>query len=367
MAATNRDATVSGVRSVGAADRGAVARRLIVCPTETPWNPYLSLLYEHLAPYDFELAACRRLSLRWLWEHRRGGGGVVHLHWAEILYRFDRGPVRLRPLASWLRLGISATRIAVARTLGYRIVWTVHQVYPHERRGRERDRAAALVLARLANVVIAHDEATAEVVRRELGVTARVVPHGSYVGFYPPGRPRDEVRAELGLPQDAFVFLCFGELRGYKGVERLLKAFRMLGPGVRLVVAGNPKDPGVRAAIEAVRDPRVVPLLQWIETDRVGELFGACDAAVLARTDGGTSGSLVLACSLGVPTVAANLPAYRDLAAWHFEPTAPHGLAAALAKAAADPDAAERGRRARAAVEEHSWARVAADLAALLR
>jgi glycosyltransferase involved in cell wall biosynthesis len=366
MVATRRDAAVPGVRSPETADRGAVRARLIVCPTETPWNPYLSLLYEHLAQHDFELAACRRLSVRWLWEHRHEGA-VVHLHWAEILYRFDAGPVQLRPLLSWLRLGVSATRIGAARALGYRVVWTVHQVYPHERRGRERDRAGALALARLANVVVAHDEATAEAVRRELGVTAHVVPHGSYVGFYPPGRPRDEVRAELGLPHDAFVFLCFGELRGYKGVERLLEAFRTLGPDVRLVVAGNPKDRDVRAAIDAVGDPRVVPLLQWIPSERVGELFGACDAAVLARTDGGTSGSLVLACSLGVPTVAADLPAYRDLAAWRFEPTTSDGLAAALAEAAADPDAAERGRRARAAVEEHSWARVAADLAPLLR
>jgi glycosyltransferase involved in cell wall biosynthesis len=360
MAATDRHA-VFGTRA--AARR---ARRGIACLASAPWNPYLDLLYGHLADQGFVLTPCRRLSVEWLLRHRRDVG-VLHLHWAEVLYRFDRGPAELRPALSWLRLGVTASRLAAARALGYRVVWTVHQVYPHELRGRGRDRAGALVLARLANAVVVHDEPTADAVRRELGVSAHVVPHGSYVGFYPSGRPRADVRAELGLPDDAFVFLCFGELRGYKGVEQLVDAVRTLGPNARLVVAGNPKDARVRDAVEKAGDARLVPLLDWVPKEQVAELFGACDAAVLARTDGGTSGSLVLACSLGLPAVAADLPAYRELAAWTFDPADPGALAATLAEAAADPDPAARGRRALAAVEERSWTRVAAELAPLLR
>jgi glycosyltransferase involved in cell wall biosynthesis len=353
----------------------ARARR-IACLSVAPWNPYLRLLYGHLALQGFEVVEDPRLSLRWLWR-ARSSVAFLHFHWPEGLYRYERSPASLRPLLSRLKLALFAARVAGARVLGYRLVWSIHQVFPHESVDRALERRAARFLARACHLLVAHDRWTAAHARSELGrpTSIAVVPHGSYIGFYPEGRPRSEVRRELGVPPDCFVFLCFGELRAYKEIDLLLAAFDSASlSNARLVVAGNVKIPSIGSALRAAsaKDSRILTLLGFVPEERVAELFHACDAAVLARGDGGTSGSLILALSMALPVVAADVPTTRELtrdgqAGWLFRPHDVSSLRAALERADADPsDARARGLRAFEIAEEFQWTEIACDLARLL-
>ena len=350
--------------------------RKIACLSVAPWNPYLRLLYGHLAAEGFELVDDPRFSLMWLWR-ARSSVAFLHFHWPESLYRYGRGPARLRGLFSWVKLVLFAARLSAARTLGYRLVWTIHQVFPHESSDRVLDRRAARLLARTCHLLIAHDRWTAAEARSQLAAGSKiaVVPHGSYIGVYPEGRPREEVRSDVGVPQESFVFLCFGELRAYKEIDLLLDAFSSLSlPQAWLVVAGNPKVTGVASPVReaSADDPRILSLLEFVPEDRVAELFHASDAAVLPRGDGRTSGSLVLALSMGLPVVAADVPTVRELtrdgeAGWLFRPHDPSSLRAALEHAGSDPaDARTRGRRALTIAKALEWTAIAKDLARLL-
>ena len=254
----------------------------------------------------------------------------------------------------------------------------MHQVFPHETTSRRLDTAAARLLARLAHVLHVHDTATAGAVRDALprsSAKLRLIPHGSYIGVYPQGRPPQDVRRALGIAPETFVFIAFGELRAYKNVDFLLQAFAGVNDrDVALIVAGPVKQPELAAAVEnaAAGDGRIKPLLGYVPDDQVAELFGAADAAVVARSDGGTSGSLILALSLGRAVVAADTETYRSLApdgpvGWSFRPGDPASLTAALEHAADDPAAAQmRGDSARAAAERLQWPQVAEQLAELL-
>jgi len=84
-------------------------------------NVYQRLLYEHLKQRGIELAPGARFELRWLLPARRRVG-VLHFHWPEARYTFGRGPAMLRPALSWVKLGLFALRLWVARALGYRLV-----------------------------------------------------------------------------------------------------------------------------------------------------------------------------------------------------------------------------------------------------
>jgi beta-1,4-mannosyltransferase len=354
------------------------ARRAIASfPPPLATNPYQSLLYEQLAAHGYPLASEARLKLRWLIRARREVG-FLHFHWAHGYYQAGKGPTRLRGALSWLQVALFGARLVAARMLGYRIVWTIHQVWPHESR-TALDRAGRTVLARAASLLLAHDAETARQAASALGraaAEAAVVPHGSYGGVYAPGRPRAAVRAELGIEQDALAFLCFGDLRGYKDVELLLQAFRRADLDAALVVAGAARRGGAAEAVgrAADADHRIRALLDFVPDDRVAELFGACDAAVLARGDGGTSGALILALSLGIPVVAARCPVYVDLvgpdeaAGWLFEPGSEESLAGALARvAAASPQ--DRAAKADAALQRAqslSWPEIGRRVAALL-
>jgi beta-1,4-mannosyltransferase len=342
-----------------------------------PWNPYLRLLYGHLATQGFETVKGAQLSLWWLWR-ARSSAGILHVHWPEGLYRYQRGPVRLRPLLSRVKLVLFAGRLRAARLLGFRLVWTVHQVLPHESIDRRLDRSAARLLARAANLLVAHDRWTAEQVASELASHPKkvaVIPHGSYIGVYAQGRSRSEVRNELGLPADAFTFLCFGELRGYKEYELLLAAFsEVSSQSVRLVVAGNVKAPEVGATVRAAsaRDSRVVSMFGFVPESGVAELFHACDAVVFPRGEPGTSGSLILALSMGRPVVAANVPTVRELTnngkvGWLFRPHDASSLRAALESASADAsEARARGRRGLEIAEGLDWTQITIELGRLL-
>jgi glycosyltransferase involved in cell wall biosynthesis len=353
--------------------------RIASFPSVQEMNPYQRLLYEHLAVQGFQLEPDARLDLVWLWR-ARDRVKFLHFHWPHGLYTFRRGRVGVSNTLSWVKLARFQLRLAAARALGYRIVWTIHQVYPHEQHNPRRDRMAARMLARSSHLLIAHDGATAQRAREELGHTAaevEIVPHGSYAGVYPPGRERDLVRRELGIDPGTFTFLAFGELRRNKQVELLVEGFRSLSSTeVALVVAGFAKVESVASEIRRRRaeDDRIKLRLNYLRDHEVRELFDACDAAVIPRTDGGTSGALVLALSLGLPVVAADLPAYteligRDAAGWLFRPDDRDSLRAALEAASSAEDAVLEAKRAaaRRQAERLHWPDIAERTAALLR
>jgi UDP-glucose:(heptosyl)LPS alpha-1,3-glucosyltransferase len=357
----------------------AETRRIASFPAALAMNPYQRLLYDHLGAEGFELEPQARFALRWLIA-ARGRVDVLHFHWPEGLYSLGRGPAWLRPAGSWAKLGLFAVRLGAARALGYRIAWTVHQVYPHGSRGWGRDRLASLVLSRAAHVLLAHDETTrgraAAALGRRAASRVALVQHGSYVGVYPPGRSRAEVRRRLGLADDTFVFLSFGELRAHKCWRFVIRAYRATTRAdTALVVAGLARSEELQRALrtEVGDDPRIRLLLDYVADEEVAELFGAADAAVVARDDGGTSGSLVLPLSLGVPVIAADCPAYRSLtggeaSGWLFRPGDESSLCEALEQAAANTD--EARRRGSAALERARrlrWSDAAAQTARLLR
>lgn len=349
-------------------------RQIASMPAVLDSNPYQRLLYQELALHGFGLSKCAAFTLRRLWKARRDVR-FVHFHWPQRQWRAGRAPRALHGPLSWLKLCIFALRLGCARRLGYRIVWTIHQVYPHESSSRRRDRAGARLLARASHLLLAHDAATLAQARRELGAAVRnahVVPHGSYVGAYPPGRARAEVRRELGIAPDALVFLSFGSLRAYKELELLVEAFRAAAiPGARLVIAGAGRS---KAAVTGAiaDDPRIVSRFGYVPDANVAELFAAADAAVVTRGDGGTSGALILALSMGLPAIVARRPAYLDLidgecAGWSFAPSDAGELRDALEAAARSEQRQLRGRAALERARSMSWAASGERTADLLR
>jgi beta-1,4-mannosyltransferase len=349
-------------------------------------NPYARLLYHELERNGFEAIDADPLKLKWLLRARRDVD-VLHFHWDPQQKYVQRSPDRMTlllralrgdRLVPWWDLASFVTLLATARTLGYRLVWTIHEIRPHESDSARHDLLASRALARLSHLLLAHDASTAERAREEFNLPAaaiHVVPHGSYIGVYPPGRDRDTVRSELNVPRDAFVFLAFGHLRTYKELPLLFDAFASLPlKSARLIVAGVPWDAEIRRAVRtaADRDSRIQLMLEAVPVERVEELFKASDAAVFPRGDGWTSGSLILAMSMGIPVIAARRPTYVELtdgetAGWLFEPGNVSSLEDCLRAAATDTDQARRkGARALDLARRMSWAQSAATTARLI-
>jgi glycosyltransferase involved in cell wall biosynthesis len=169
--------------------------------------------------------------------------------------------------------------------------------------------------------------------------------------------------AARGLPARYLLFV--GSLEPRKNLRTLLAAYRELlaadGDAPPLVLAG---PPGWGPALDASGIPpgRVVTTGYLDQADLVRVAAGAAAFAFPSIYEGfGLPPLEALAC--GVPVVAADLPALREVLGGHaafVDPRAPDALAAALAKALADdggPDA-RAARRAHAA--GFTWAGCAA-------
>jgi glycosyltransferase involved in cell wall biosynthesis len=174
------------------------------------------------------------------------------------------------------------------------------------------DRWVSQRVFRIADVVQVWDESTKRELSKYLGVDRKkmiAVPHGNYLPLYPPEKTpsKFEARRELGLPRDDRILLYFGMIRPYKQVPRLLDIWNEVDPeNAHLMIAGNPKYDDLAEAIKtrASRRDDVTTDLRYIPENEVPTYFAACDVAVFPYKDIFSSGSVVLAMSMGRAFVA---------------------------------------------------------------
>lgn len=277
-------------------------------------NPYAGLLARALAPFGVELVAgfARDLSAEWL-RANQGRVDVLHLNWPYYMYSLPNLDERVAACADLVG------HLALARSLGYKIVWTVHNLYPHDSPYPDLDRLARLAITHLASAVIVHCQHAAALVAehffRRDGVF--VIPHGNFIEPYPNNCTRAEARQRMGIPEDRFVFVSFGNLKPYKGLDSLLEAFtRLPGDDIVLLLALKTRDAYSADMIERARraDPRIVIYTaQFFGVEEFQFFLNAADAVVLPFTQVLTSGTAITALSFGLPVIVPSLGCLPEL------------------------------------------------------
>ncbi len=252
------------------------------------------------------------LAGRWLLEHLRGVD-YVHIHWPSFFYNHPN-PLRcLRGFAMLVFL------VALARVRGARLIWTVHNLYPHDRcvvPGLHR--LVRLLIVRMATRLLVHGPSAARKVERAFPAAAgRVVliDHGHWRGHYPDSIDRSEARRRLGLAEDEFAFLFIGLCKPYKNLETLIRAVEELPPRAVLVIAGKFQEPAYEATIRTQIDAsraRIVFRPGFVPDDEMQLYLKACDTVALPYLEILTSGGAMLALSFGRPVVAPALGFLRD-------------------------------------------------------
>lgn len=358
----------------------------VLCAPVAEENPYQELLARHLADRGYRLRL-RPLSWRTPGE-LRADEALVHLHWLAPLFSDPRRARTALKLA-WLVRGLGRLR-----RRGVPLVWTVHNLYEHERVHTDLERRLRAWLARNASVLVVHGAAAAALVRREYGIAEperiAIVPHGHYIGAYPPGPARPEARRRLGLHPTAPTLLFLGQVSPYKGVQSLVRAVARFGgsgaEAVQLVVAGRPCPPELAEELRALaRGLDSVHLrLEFVPDAELTTYLSACDLFVLPHKeapDGSgdradhrfeilTSGSAILAMSLGRACLAPRNGCFEELfgdeGAFLHDPAREDGLEVALQHALGRRERWDAmGARNRSAIEPFGWERVAEETAAV--
>ena len=234
---------------------------------------------------------------------------IIHLQWPEEHYRWRAGASPERLSAAFL------SSLDEHRKRGARVAWTVHNIAPHEHRSSAFDRTVYERVMSLASVIVHHCEASKSLLRETYDVpkeAAEVVsPMGGYFA-YPGNVTKEHAREMLGLPKDAFVYLSFGLIRAYKGLDLLLRAFRRCrAPRKYLLIAGLHMHRPWRLRLQlwtaALLSRNVRVISTYIPHDKVQPMIASCDVLVLSHLHGLNSAVAVLGVSSGRPVVGPRM------------------------------------------------------------
>jgi glycosyltransferase involved in cell wall biosynthesis len=189
-------------------------------------------------------------------------------------------------------------------------------------------------------------------------LTIRVVHNGKDIEHYRPHPElRKPMRAELGLPDDAFVVSFHGVLGPRKNVELLVRAVAELPPSLGvygLIVGSGPSEPELRRLAGELNASIV---FVGIRTD-IPEVLSAADVGVHLSTAEGFSNSVLESMACGLPMIVSDATSHPEqvgdglhgllVPAGRWE-----GVAAAIRRLVSGPeDRARMGEAARRRVRD---------------
>lgn len=273
-------------------------------------NPFQRLLYCRASQAGYAVVPTVQFtdlaSINWK------GRSVIHLHWlASVLAGSETAAETQERVVAFEQ------EMLRWRRGGHKILWTLHNVLPHNTHFPEAEIALRRVLVENSDAIHILSEQSVEEARKYYAVPDDkifFVPHPSYEGWYANVGDKAAARLDLGLEPDEFAFVQFGALQPYKGVLQLVDAFRSLKQRYplrrfRLVVAGNPVDKQyVGQILDAIAyEPEIRLIQSAMQEKEIQTLFNAADVLVAPYVKTLNSGVSLLAATFKKPLVAPNV------------------------------------------------------------
>lgn len=246
--------------------------------------------------------------------YRFSGYDIFHLHWL-----FPFAPKKRSNLNYLLNTLYVPLFLIWIKVLGYKIIWTVHNYQPHERTTLN-DRALMKLVALLCTKAIAHNPISEERLKL-LNLRANkveIIGHGHYIDSYPNTISKAEARKALGFKGSQFVILFFGHLKPYKGIEDLVHVFQKIPnpqKKYQLLIAGVGNNDSYTKSLHQIckSNKNIHCYFSYIEDKDVQTFFNASDIAVFPFKKITTSGSLLLAASFRLASIAPKMGAITHL------------------------------------------------------
>jgi beta-1,4-mannosyltransferase len=307
-------------------------------------NPYQTLLTDALETQGVRINFCqgyRRIfpiyrQLKTVQIISRNPLEILHIHWLNPYLKGENIALKLVYCFKFL------LDIFLVKIQGVKIIWTVHNLVAHNSQFPRIEKYLKWIFIRLTNGVIVHSQAAKDSVVDRYGINPNkinVIPHGHYRDAYLPAIAPLEARHQLNLPEQGLIFLNFGMLRPYKGIEKLLEIWHLqaeLLTESQLLIVGKALDLDYGWALDTqAKAGRNITLRnQFVANEEVHLYFSAADIIVLPFNQILTSGSLLLAMSYGKPIIAPKsatiLETMGEATDFLYDPEDPNGLLQAI-------------------------------------
>lgn len=285
----------------------------LACWPASSSHDYLRSLYRALEAHDVHLAIDGVQFEDAVLRERREDFDALHIHFAEHLWGAGQAPAtsRVRGIAGLIRFLASARRLRIP------VVWTAHNLRPHER-GDFIDTVGLWRVARTSNLAICHDRRTffrlSQWPYRSPTTTVMLARHGNFDIVWPPQPDAAAARERLGVAPDDRLLLCFGLMRPYKGFDLAIEATKELRQPYRLAIAGPVADEAHLHELLALAGdhPRVSILPRWLSDEELVQWLAASDCVLFPYREITGSGALLGAVTAHRGVVASDLPFFHE-------------------------------------------------------
>ena len=136
--------------------------------------------------------------------------------------------------------------------------------------------------------------------------------------YYENNCSKNEARKRLNLKENAFVYLFFGEIKPYKGLQNLLPVFnKVVKENDVLIIAGKSYDADFLDSLQKITNDnkQVLWFHRFIEDSEVQLFFNAADVVLLPFVRIDHSGSIDLAMSFSKPVITLKTASTEKLLA----------------------------------------------------
>jgi glycosyltransferase involved in cell wall biosynthesis len=264
---------------------------------EYPKSDYLYLFYKDLIESN-DPPEVKSISvfghLKFVFSALAGNSSIVHYHWLE----FQDKRALLGMIYKWICL-------FMYKLSGGKLVWTIHNKMPHNKRYYKKNFLLRKWMARKADILHVHCETAADEMSEFFNIPRKkfvVIPHPKFPAKLIPHAAAAEAinqRFDLNLKGTDSIFLNFGNISTYKGIAEIARIFKTLDPNKKLIIAGPVKKghmhvyKELKTIQEDAENICIIP--QFISEECVAEFFNAADYAVFNYHDILTSGGVELA------------------------------------------------------------------------
>ena len=239
-----------------------------------------------------------------------------HLHWlGGVIGDTENNEVAESRIADFVK------KISSLKSNGVKIVWTVHNILPHDSKLKKAQIDLRVELIKLVDIIHIMNDETQRLAEPFFEIPSNKIistPHPSYRKFYPSVASREESRFQLNIPQKSSVYLFFGSIQAYKGLEDLLNAFEKLqseDPEIYLLIAGKVVNKSyfssIRSRINSNMNIRLID--SRIANEHVQYYFRAADFCVCPYRISLNSGVAHLSHTFNTPVIAPNIGGFNSL------------------------------------------------------
>lgn len=273
-------------------------------------NPYVRILQSEIVARGYEMAGIPDFDEALIELTSPERRGVIHVQWTSPVTEWAMNAVDARR-----RTDLFLDALFSAQQWGRRIVWTIHNVLPHDTLYPKTNVYLHEQLARLADAIHVISPHTAQIAASAYALPAEKIveiPHANYDGIYGNPVERSAARAALSVEGAGPAALFFGWIRPYKGLEHLAAATRIAAEersDLQLLLAGRPQGDVEEILVSLENGP--VPLtkhLKRVLPEDVATWFGAADVLVLPYRAILNSGNMFLAATYSLPIILPDEP-----------------------------------------------------------